>query len=166
MAPDGTPPTLDGRLEKWRAAEQSATEGPWEAHSHAAGPCCDIRVHDIWQDEQDAYIAQDCLTEADAGFIVEARTAMPLLLGAVERLLEDHQPGRAVILGRLCRRHADYRYFSITSTEADGVRACPDCTATVYSACTGCGPQVSADACPVRATIGRGLAGKDGSDEQ
>ena len=88
MAPDGTPPTLDGRLEKWRAAEQSATEGPWEAHSHAAGPCCDIRVHDIWQDEQDAYIAQDCLTEADAGFIVEARTAMPLLLGAVERLLE------------------------------------------------------------------------------
>ena len=91
---------------------------------------------------------------------------VPLLLGAVERLLEDHRPGRIVIYGSLCRHHENHRYFSITSTEADDVRACPDCTATVYASCTGCGPQVSADACPVRATIGRGLAGKDGSDGQ
>lgn len=104
--------------------------------------------------------------QADAEFIAAARTAMPLLLGAVIAVLEDHRPGRIAILGRLCRHHENHRYFSITSTEADGVRACPDCTATVYSACTGCGQQVSADACPVRSAIGRELAGKDSSDGQ
>lgn len=127
MAPDGTPPTVDGRLDAIR--ERSAMRA---------------RLGGVGADPAD----------------------FRLLLGAIVAVLEDHRPGRAVILGRLCRRHENHRYFSITSTEADGVRACPDCTATVYSACTGCGQQVSADACPVRSTIGRELAGKDSSDEK
>jgi len=81
-----------------------------------------------------------------------------LLVMAIEDVLKPHQPGRVTILGALCKHHENHRHFSITSTEADGVRACPDCTATVYNSCTGCGPQVNVDACPVRTVITRALA--------
>lgn len=169
-APDGTPPTLAGRLEKWRAAEQAATEGPWSTQKAVIAGIGGAYVIEHGELEialvdcaGDLRVEQE---QADAEFIATARTAMPLLLGAVIAVLEDHQPGRIVIYGSLCRRHENHRYFSITSTEADGVRACPDCTATVYASCTGCGPQVSADACPVRSAIGRELAGKDSSDEK
>jgi len=77
-----------------RAIEQAATEGPWEMHSHA--PSYATRVFDIWHDEQDAYIAQDCLTEADAAFIVTARTAVPRLVAAVEAVLEAAETWRAL----------------------------------------------------------------------
>lgn len=40
------------------------------------------------------------------------------------------------------------------------------CTATVYSSCTGCGPQVSLDSCPVRAAISDGLLGEGGDSER
>lgn len=64
---------------------------------------------------------------------------IPALLAAVEAALAQHQPGRVAVLGALCPRHKDHRYFSITSVEAAGVTACPDCTATVYDSCPGCG---------------------------
>ena len=78
---------------------------------------------------------------------------------AAAAVLANHQPGPVVILGRLCRRHENHRHFSITRTEADDVRACPDCTASVYTSCTGCNPQVSVDTCPDRLAITRALNG-------
>ena len=101
------------------------------------------------------------VTELDAWFITTARTAMPRLVAALEAVLKLHQPGRVMILGALCKRHESHRHFSITSTEADSVRACQDCTATVYRSCTGCGPQVSVDACPNRAAITAALIAKE-----
>jgi hypothetical protein len=89
---------------------------------------------------------------------------VPLLLGAVEAVLKLHQPGRIMIFGYTCERHEAHRFFSITATEADDVRACPDCKATVYNSCTGCGPQVSVDACPVREAITSALTGAQPAD--
>jgi hypothetical protein len=87
------------------------------------------------------------------------------LLAAVEAALKLHQPGCVTILGALCKRHRSHRFFSITSTEADDVRSCPDCAATVYNSCTGCGPQVSVDSCPTRNGITAALAGKEADDD-
>lgn len=79
---------------------------------------------------------------------------------AVEAVLAQHQPGRVAILGALCSRHKDHRYFSITSTEAADVAACPDCAPHVYVSCEGCGPQKPLDSCPVRSAIIRELPGE------
>ena len=81
------------------------------------------------------------------------------LLAAIEAVLELHQPGRIKVFGYTCKSHEQHRFFSITSTEAGDVRACGQCTATVYNACTGCGPQVSVDACPVREAVTTALTG-------
>ncbi len=86
------------------------------------------------------------------------------LLAALRAVLEPHKPGRVTILGALCKHHENHRHFSITRTEADDVRACPDCAATVYTSCAGCGPRVSVDACPVRETVTRELTGKEDAD--
>jgi hypothetical protein len=100
-----------------------------------------------------------------SGWTAEARDRIrevhvPALLAAVEGVLAQHQPGRAVILGALCTRHEAHRHFSITSAEAADVMACPDCAAAVYVSCTGCGPQVPLDSCPARVIISRELSGK------
>jgi hypothetical protein len=87
------------------------------------------------------------------GWIAASALDVPRLLKAVDAALKLHQPGRIAVPGSLCKRHESHRFFSITSTEADGVRACRGCTATVYSSCTGCGLHVSADACPARCAI-------------
>ena len=86
---------------------------------------------------------------------------IPALLAMVEAVLAQHQPGRVVILGGLCARHESHRHFSITGTEAADVTACPDCTASVYDSCTGCGLPVPMDSCPTRAAITRELPGGD-----
>ena len=86
------------------------------------------------------------------------------LLAAIEAVLELHQPGRIKVFGYTCKSHEQHRFFSITSTEAGDVRACGQCTATVYNACTGCGPQVSVDACPVREAITAALTGDSESE--
>lgn len=78
------------------------------------------------------------------------------LLDAVDAVLALHQPGPFAILGHLCKRHEMHRYFSITSTEADHVAACPDCTATVRRSCTGC-LHTGIDACAVRVAVSRAL---------
>ena len=85
---------------------------------------------------------------------------LPSLVAAVEAVLKPHQPGPVTILGALCKRHENHRFFSVTRTEADDVRACPDCAATVWTSCVSCGPQVSADACLVREVITAALAGR------
>ena len=99
----------------------------------------------------------------DAGSSCSAHNALRLLV-AVERVLELHQPGRIKVFGYTCKSHEQHRFFSITSTEAGDVRACGQCTATVYNACTGCGPQVSVDACPVREAITAALTGDSESE--
>jgi len=96
----------------------------------------------------------------DAGSSCSAHNALRLL-AAVEAVLKDHQPGRVKVFGYTCKSHEQHRFFSITSTEAGDVRACGQCTATVYNACTGCGPQVSVDACPVREAVTTALTGQE-----
>ena len=86
---------------------------------------------------------------------------IPALLAMVEGVLAPHEPGRVVILGGLCARHESHRHFSITSTEAADVAACPDCTAAVYVSCAGCGLPVRWDSCPVRKAITCELPGGD-----
>lgn len=92
------------------------------------------------------------------GALGASQEDVPRLVAAIEAVLAPHQPGRVQILGHLCKHHENHRYFSITSTEADHVRACPDCTATVYTSCAGCGIGMSVDECPVREAITRELA--------
>jgi len=81
------------------------------------------------------------------------------LVAAAGAVLKPHQPGRIVVFGPVCKDHEAYPNFSITATEAARVRACPDCTATVYTSCTGCHQSVPLDSCPVRSAISRELAG-------
>lgn len=88
---------------------------------------------------------------------------IPRLLAAVEAVLKQHQPGRVVILGACCSRHEAHRHFSITSTEAADVSACPECSATVYVSCTGCGVDIPLNSCPARTAISRALLGEGGS---
>jgi hypothetical protein len=102
------------------------------------------------------------LTHGDAEFIAMARTDMPRLLAALDAVLKPHQPGRITLYGSLCEHHENHRYFSIDRTEADHVRACPDCSATVYISCAGCGPAVSMDQCPVRSLTTAALTGEEG----
>ena len=91
-------------------------------------------------------------------------TAKDRLLAAVEAVLALHQPGPFVLLGALCKDHAVYPHFSITSTEADHVRECSDYSASVSVSCT-CGhPDI--ERCPHREAITRELLGKeDGNGE-
>lgn len=85
------------------------------------------------------------------------------LADAVEAVLALHGPGRIALVGRLCKRHENHRHFSITSVEAADVVRCPDCTATVYDSCAGCGTQTRLAQCPVRSAITTALLG--GSDD-
>ena len=107
-------------------------------------------------------LASELPMTADPRRVVDMHA--PRLLAAVEAVLKPHQSGPVTILGSLCKRHENHRFFSVTRTEADAVRACPDCPATVWTSCAGCGPQVSADACLVREAITAALAGKEAGD--
>jgi hypothetical protein len=81
------------------------------------------------------------------------------LLAATEAVAALHQPGRFVVLGAVCKEHEAYPNFSITSTEAQHLKDCPDCPATVSVSCT-CGyPDL--DRCPHRAAITDELLGKE-----
>lgn len=93
--------------------------------------------------------------------LIEAAEDVPRLLTAVDAVLAPHQPGPFTIIGKLCKRHESHRYFSITRTEAAGVRDCADCTASLYTSCAGCGQYVSLDSCPVRSPILAALTGKE-----
>jgi hypothetical protein len=81
----------------------------------------------------------------------KSATDVPHLLAAVEAVLDMHRPGHIKLLGSVCQDHEAFPHFSITSTEADRVRACAACAATVCVTCT-CG-YVEFDRCPHRAAI-------------
>jgi hypothetical protein len=85
-------------------------------------------------------------------------------IAALDAVLELHGPGPITILGSgsLCRRHESSRFFSITTAEADAIRACPDCAAATWVSCAGCGPSVDVDECPTRAVIARELTAERG----
>jgi hypothetical protein len=80
----------------------------------------------------------------------------PRLLAALEAVLDMHRPGHVKLLGPVCKDHEAFPHFSITSTEADRVRACAACAATVCVTCT-CG-YVEFDRCPHRVAISSALA--------
>lgn len=103
-------------------------------------------------------------TKTVGGWIAASALDVPALVAAVEAVLKLHQPGPVTIIGTLCKRHANHRYFSITSTEAEDVRACQDCEAMVYRSCSGCGHPAPVDMCPVREAIRAALSGKKAGD--
>jgi hypothetical protein len=83
-------------------------------------------------------------------------------LTALKAVLAFHQRSRFVLHGALCKDHAVCRDFSITSIEADHVRECPDCSATVSVSCT-CGhPDI--ERCPHREAIAAELLTKESPD--
>jgi len=86
---------------------------------------------------------------------------VPRLLAAVEAALARHEPGPVTIVGRLCKRHDSYRYFSISAAESADVEACPACQAAVWVSCAGCGRPTPLESCPTRAAIERALTGED-----
>jgi hypothetical protein len=106
-------------LAGWREAEQAATKGEWCAEPptgagrvwvqigrrHFAGADCEplfnFRTHREPVDEAEKR-RQYAQREADAAFIVTARTAMPVLLAVAEAALKHHQrhdrgPGMAAV---------------------------------------------------------------------
>jgi hypothetical protein len=88
---------------------------------------------------------------------------VPRLLAAVEAVLKLHQPGPVLLLGTLCKNHADYRFFSIDSTEQERVRACPDCQAVLHIHCT-CGSG-RFDRCRARVAITSALLSEENPGE-
>ena len=158
---------VTAELERLHRIEQAAMGGPWTSQKAVIAGIGGAYV--IEHGEAEIALV-DCAGDlrleqepADAEFIAEARTAMPRLLAAVFDLLKQHRPGPVTILGSLCERHANHRYFSIDACEAVDVQACTDCEATVYRSCTGCGHPVPVDSCPIRKTITRELTGKEAS---
>ncbi len=98
----------------------------------------------------DGHIEEEC--GGDLGRTCTGHDA-ERLARAVEAVLAPHQAGRFVVLGRLCKAHSSHGHFSITATEAAQIPACPDCSASVYVSCAGCGPQMALDQCPTRLAI-------------
>jgi hypothetical protein len=165
MAVRPVPDAPPSFLSPIREREQAATPGPWSTQRAVIAGLGGAYVIEHGEDE---IALVDCAGDlrleqelADAEFIAESRTAIPRLLAAVEAALKLHGPGCVTILGALCKRHENHRFFSITATEADDVRACRDCEATVYTSCAGCGTGASVEACPTRAAITTALAGEE-----
>ena len=103
----------------------------------------------------EAYIEQMCFTEWTVAHMPSGD--LRRTVKALEAVLALHQPGPVAVLGHLCPGHENHRYFSITRAEAADVAACPDCTASVYDTCTGCGSKARLDQCPVRRAVAAAL---------
>lgn len=89
---------------------------------------------------------------------------VPALAAAVEAVLAPHRPGRIVIMGSLCAAHEAHRHFSITGTEAQAVRDCPECAGEPFVICTGCAGATAFTGCPVRKTVAAALMGEGKPD--
>jgi hypothetical protein len=87
---------LAAKLAKWSAIEQAATPGPWEATG--------IMGEDIWADAK-GFVAKT-VSPADAGFIAEARTAMPRLRAALAAVLEQADGAHCLLAACGTDRHA------------------------------------------------------------
>jgi hypothetical protein len=149
-----------------RERERAATRGPWEGEDD----------EDCWRlfgatgtglhplqilkaPKHGTPYAEYWPRKNDAEFIAHARSDVPRLLAAVEAVLELHQPGPVLLLGALCKNHAEYRFFSIDSTEQERLRACPDCQAVLRIHCT-CGSG-RFDRCRARVAITSALLGEE-----
>ena len=78
------------RLNEIEARANAATEGPWE-HEPPPGPGEDpMRPICVYPKEGGGTLAYVQPLEADAEFIAAARTTVPALLDALEKVLELH----------------------------------------------------------------------------
>ncbi|MHD0300153.1 hypothetical protein RCF19_30055 [Rhodococcus qingshengii] len=82
-------------VEHTKALEAAATPGPWTRNG-------DFVIGTI--DGDTKVLADYCWTEADAAFIAHARTAVPALVAAVERVqaLHEHVTVNTVSYCRVC----------------------------------------------------------------
>lgn len=79
-------------LARIRKQADAATPGPWE-HEPPPGPGEDpMRPICVYPKEDGGTLAYVQPLEADAEFIAAARTDVPALLDALEKVLELHQP--------------------------------------------------------------------------
>lgn len=91
-------------VEHTKALEAAATPGPWSADHHTDSDhdwtFADITYTDPrWEGLGPQMLGYVDLDEADAEFIVHARTAVPALIEAVERVQALHAPYN---FGRVC----------------------------------------------------------------
>lgn len=168
-----TPDPVADYLAEVRTVTDAATKGPWaitEEHGRdiADEAWSDVRITGPAGEQiMIAYLTSvlepgSPSEDADPDFVIAARSFAPRLRAALDAVLALHQPGPAVVLGALCRDHRVLRNFSITAAEADRLRDCPRCSATVTLSC-GCGHH-DVESCPHRVAITRELLGKEGSD--
>ena len=88
---------LASTLAGWSQITRAATIGPWEK----------LGFDDIWSQPAGRHVAETMNREADAEFIVTARTAMPRLLAAVKAVLKaaDRLDSGREPYGHLVNRH-------------------------------------------------------------
>jgi hypothetical protein len=191
MAPDPADPAA-AILAGWREAADSATPGPWwfdesdwcwRLHGVAFKippqlfPDGEVMIPEQVVNKQilkapktGTPYAEYWPDAADAAFIVTARTAMPLLLAAVEAVLNLHaraeKPSRTT---RVCAEHVQERTRAhardLPAWRRD-VAACPDCTATEKWVCAepSCRHECPDDdgwPCPTVRAVTAALAGID-----
>ncbi len=141
---------LAATLAGWRKTHLEATPGPWGSEEKHGRDIADegwSEVRIIGPLDSPSPIAITYLTnileadytEADAAFIITARTAMPRLLAAVEAALKLHarqdKPVRSWDLGLRCEAH-DWTKNTVRSFDA--VRDCPDCSYRDRHPCVHC----------------------------
>jgi len=110
----------DEQLQEWGALADAATRGPWSTISKFTGPYGEgvggtaiIGAYDSeWIDLTIAVCPPRNAEMADAAFLVAARTAVPALIGEVERLqvawsAEHDAYIRADEQARMAKRDAD-----------------------------------------------------------
>jgi hypothetical protein len=138
---------------EWRAIEQAADPGPWEATG--------ISYEDIWSDSKGGFIAETFGGPETARFIATARTAMPLLVAAVEAALKLHRPLESVVRN-ICAAHATGSKWRKSATLAEfraEVEACPDCRKEDVQVCAHCQCPDDEWPCPTYRAITTALTG-------
>ena len=145
MAPDPSPVPASAALAAIRAIERAATPGEWKPRTveGRGGWALGSKTYAVHRVEADAEPNGIGIfsTEADAEFIVTARTAMPLLLDAVETALKLHarqeKPVRSWDLELRCAAHMPGPALPLSALSAI-IRDCPDCRYREYWVCSRC----------------------------
>jgi hypothetical protein len=164
MADDLLAATLAG----WREIEQAATPGPWESdviEELGDRPVVLLPVPGN-DDAADLLFQADApqATEADAAFIAAARTAMPLLLSALDEVLKLHarqdKPVRDYGAEGACPNH---RVTALGRMNFKSLHDCPDCQYTEHYVCSHCNCPNDEWHCPtvraITAELTKGEAG-------
>ena len=96
-------------LARIRAQADAATEGPWTAeYSGEQGNCV---LPPEYQSTREAVAVTRLLSaQADAEFIAAARTTVPALLDALEKVLERHAPMPIYVLAEDCEAPDDHQH--------------------------------------------------------